>query len=125
MKKIEDVTEGDQELMTSEEYEVGSDLSSVDVWANWDRGIRASYVWLSGKEPVYLFHIVSNSHRMPYMAFLSFLYACICNIKNARWRQEISSSLPMNISLPQNTIVTRYKYIGGTFESNLRGILTF
>lgn len=34
MKKIEDVTEGDQELMTSEEYEVGSDLSSVDVWAN-------------------------------------------------------------------------------------------
>lgn len=76
MKKIEDVTEDDQELMTSEEYEVGSDLSSADVWANWNRGIRASYVWLSGKEPIYLFHIVSNSHRMPIHGFL-IIFVCM------------------------------------------------
>lgn len=36
MKKIEDVTEDDQELMTSEEYEVNSALSPADVWANWN-----------------------------------------------------------------------------------------
>lgn len=46
MKKVEDVTEDDQELMTTEEYEVGWGLFLADVYANWNRGIRASHVWL-------------------------------------------------------------------------------
>lgn len=35
MKKIEDVTEDDQELMTTEEYEVGSGPFLAGVCANW------------------------------------------------------------------------------------------
>lgn len=64
MKKIEDVTEDDQELMTTEEYEVGSGPFLAGVCANWDRGIRTSHVWLREEGSFSTINCISDSIKL-------------------------------------------------------------
>lgn len=64
MKRIEDVTEDDQELMTTEEYEVGSGPFLAGVCANWNRGIRASHVWLREKGSFSTINRISDNIKL-------------------------------------------------------------